>query len=524
MFKPTNPDIDTERLQARARIELDRPPYSKGEGTGETAEGAAVEPPEIPAADPVLRLKRRLKAVPGLGPVLVRVNAWQRRVGLRDRLHASPAIGPLIRWSKSFALLTRTRHRANLSEEEVRALRAEVPELREELARLRAEMNDFKPEDVQARIDALAAEQRGVVDQVAHLEGLHEQLRSEQLDRAAAQAEHGDRLDALEQKNRDLERGIHDRVHWNDLRPELDAIKGEYRGRAEELSSLLRHYGDRLSRLTQRADLLHGDVLFQQRRLDALMPSGEAAPSDTSSEANASEDKSLGLSAPEAHVSDRLANVYEAFEDHFRGSRAEIKERQRVYIDTVRAAAAGSSTRPLLDVGCGRGEWLELLRDTGLDARGIDINRMAVNICREHELDARVADLFDALNDATPGGLGAVTAFHVIEHMDLDTLVAFLDAAREALAPDGVLILETPNPENLIVGAHTFHNDPTHKAPIPPAVGRFLVTQRGFADAAIWRLNPRPESEWLPGDDEATGRLNELLFGPQDYAVVARRP
>jgi O-antigen chain-terminating methyltransferase len=86
------------------------------------------------------------------------------------------------------------------------------------------------------------------------------------------------------------------------------------------------------------------------------------------------------------------------------------------------------------------------------------------------------------------------------------------------------LILETPNPENLVVGAHTFHNDPTHTAPIPPAVGKFLVTQRGFADATVWRLHPVADAPDVPGDDPGTQRLNTLLNGPQDYAVLASRP
>ena len=117
----------------------------------------------------------------------------------------------------------------------------------------------------------------------------------------------------------------------------------------------------------------------------------------------------------------------------------------------------------------------------------------------------------------------AVTAFHVVEHLGFEVLVDFLDEALRVLMPGGMLILETPNPENLRVGANSFYNDPTHRNPIPPETLRFLVHQRGFAEAEILRLHPFPVEQHLKANDEDARRLNDLLFGPQDYAVIARR-
>ncbi len=428
MFRPSNPDIDTERLATRVRIERDRPPTdaaARQDGPTEPLSLAQVTP-QIGLG---LRLKYRLRSIPLLGPFLVRVNAWRRRF--------------------------RPRH----------ALRSATLRIRREFAMAPSRLRP-------------------------------------------AMAARGPRwLLAFAKWAKSL-------LHLNRMRTDLHRM-------AQHMDDLT----ERLERVGDRADRLHGDVLFQQRRLDALIDRAGAASADGAHESRPGE--TAGATPPAARasaVSNRLANVYEAFEDHFRGTRAEIKQRQAVYLDAVRAAGAGRPDRPVLDIGCGRGEWLELLGDAGLVGHGVDVNPMAVATCREHGLDAREQDLFTALSAAGDGALGAVTAFHVAEHMTLETLVAFLDAARTALAPGGLLILETPNPENLVVGAHTFHADPTHRAPIPPAVGKFLVTQRGFADAAIWRLHPVADAPEVPGDDPGTKRLNALLNGPQDYAVLASRP
>lgn len=413
MFDPTNPDIDTDRLTRRARLERERPAWRTANAVDDAPPAGGVHADRGGRArDRLAGVKRRLRAIPVLGHVLVRLNAWRRSVGLAPRLGRARWLLGGARWVKSLIRLNRTR------------------------------------------------------------EDVHATAR---------------RLDEL-----------------HDL---MMAMKDTTAARVEAVAD--------------RADRLHGDVLYQQQRLDQLVEQGVRAAVAGGGEGG---EPSGGRNASEAHVSARLANVYEAFEDRFRGDRGDIKARQAVYLDPIRAAGAGSPGRPILDIGCGRGEWLELLGEHGLTAYGVDVNGRAVAIAQDHGADARAQDLFAALGEAGEGTLGAVTAFHVVEHLEMETLVDVLDAARTALAPNGMLILETPNPENLIVGAHTFHTDPTHKAPIPPAVGQFLVTQRGFADATIWRLHPMSDTDPLPGDDPGTQEANRLLYGPQDYAVLARRP
>jgi len=251
---------------------------------------------------------------------------------------------------------------------------------------------------------------------------------------------------------------------------------------------------------------LKREVMFQQRRLTRMTAPGVAADSE-----------------PRAAVFDhRLDSFYAAFEDSFRGSRLDIKERLVPYLDRLLVAGAGQPDKPILDIGCGRGEWLELLNEKRLAAYGVDLNTLNVEYAKSLDLDARNVDLLEHLQLVEDGGLSAVTAFHVVEHLPFETLIDFLDEALRVLTPGGVLILETPNPETVRVGATTFYNDPTHRNPIPPAVLQFMVEHRGFELAETVRLHPFTQGLLQEASADAA-LLNRVLFGPQDYAIIARR-
>lgn len=212
--------------------------------------------------------------------------------------------------------------------------------------------------------------------------------------------------------------------------------------------------------------------------------------------------------------------LYAALQDEFRGSRQEIKERLSVYLPKLTEAGIGSESMPILDVGCGRGEWIELLREHQLQAVGIDMNRVALAMCRESGLPVREAEAVEYLRDLPEASLGAVTVFHVIEHLALPQLLDLLDAAIRALRPGGVAIFETPNPNNMFVGSRNFYLDPTHRHPIPPELGRFLATARGFARVEILELHPWPAECRVDTTGEVAARFNECFYGPQDYGII----
>lgn len=215
-----------------------------------------------------------------------------------------------------------------------------------------------------------------------------------------------------------------------------------------------------------------------------------------------------------------MASFYVEFEDKFRGARADIQARLEVYLRYLQPLI-GDASAHVVDVGCGRGEWLELLDKQGIRATGIDMNAAMVELCRQNGQVAECADAVAYLNSVPQGSLAAVTGFHIIEHLPFELLIALFDAALWALRPGGLVIFETPNPENLIVGSCNFYTDPTHRLPIVPFVAEFMVRQRGFSHAEILRLHPYPDNYRLAEDSEVARRFNEILYGPQDYAVLA---
>ena len=199
---------------------------------------------------------------------------------------------------------------------------------------------------------------------------------------------------------------------------------------------------------------------------------------------------------------------YFAFEARMRASTDEIRERQRPYVELLRGRG------PVLDVGCGRGELLRLLRDEGTEARGVDADADMVAFARGEGLDVRQEDLLDALAATADGSLGAITALQVVEHLPPPVLTRFLAGAVRALRPGGLLILETINPASPAALRHYFA-DLTHAQPLVPETLELLARHAGFASVEITFMN-EPEQH-------ADRRISEQLFAPLDYALIARK-
>ncbi len=224
----------------------------------------------------------------------------------------------------------------------------------------------------------------------------------------------------------------------------------------------------------------------------------------------------------------RFAALYPDFIDRFRGSTADVTAKLSGYLTDVRrvvepAAGSVAAGTGVVDVGSGRGEWLALLRDSGVSASGVDANPVFVDAARARGLDVVHADAAAHLLGLPAGSVDMVTAFHLIEHLDVETLLALLAAARHALRPGGCVLLETPNPSNLRMAACDFYNDPTHRSPLPPDLTEYLVSASGFDEVEVRPLNPN-RSAFEPADSGPCRQIEQLvadtLFGAQDYAVL----
>jgi 2-polyprenyl-3-methyl-5-hydroxy-6-metoxy-1,4-benzoquinol methylase len=256
------------------------------------------------------------------------------------------------------------------------------------------------------------------------------------------------------------------------------------------------------------------NILDQHRRLAVLLEEARKRLPATFSKTQLSK-----MVAEEDHLLDAF---YVSFEDQFRGTRVDIKQRVAVYLPLLKVANAGTAKAPILDIGCGRGEWLEVLQEQNLIALGVDSNHVMVSQCQELGLEVINCDAVDYLRSLNANSQGAVTGMHIIEHIPFKRLIALLDEVLRVLKPGGVAIFETPNPENLIVGACNFYYDPTHIKPLPPEPMRFVLEARGFGSIEILRLHPYPEESMLKeGAEQVQQTINSLMFGAQDYALVA---
>ncbi len=312
-------------------------------------------------------------------------------------------------------------------------------------------------------------------------------------------------------------------------------VRDEYRRRLEYLEALdaegiqeiMRHNDALFARADQKVDRYRREVRDLLGSLGAALSVVQTA--------EVSEQPPAVPPAVETISRAHEEHGYLELERRYRGTEEEIRERIAAYLPWLRKLPAG----PVLDVGCGRGEALALLRDQGIPARGIDSSARMVALCRERGLEAEEGDAFASLAALPEGSLAGVVSFHVIEHLPAGLLDRLVRLAYRALKPGGVLILETPNPLSMMVAARSFWLDPTHQRPVHPESLKLTYELAGFDPVERLDLRPYPDSERLPEIDLAQlpedqrlladrvnrlrDRLDELMFGYQDFGMVGTR-
>jgi 2-polyprenyl-3-methyl-5-hydroxy-6-metoxy-1,4-benzoquinol methylase len=281
---------------------------------------------------------------------------------------------------------------------------------------------------------------------------------------------------------------------------------------AEQMNSQSLQFSQHAEQFAQRLQATRAELVLQERRTLQLLEEAVQPSSKTSAARQASE----VIAEEKRRLSDAF---YAAFEEHFRGSREEIMKRLQVYLPILREAGVRAG---VLDIGCGRGEWLEVLKHEGIEARGIDTNRVQVDACLSRGLEVTRSDALAFLRALPDNHLSAVTGFHVIEHLEFEQLVALMDEIMRVLQPGGLCLFETPNPENVSVTGHNFYVDPTHRNPLPIPMMKFLFESRGFCKTQVMRLHPS-ETPRVEGDTDLVARFNDYFYGAMDYAICGSK-
>ncbi|CAD6509648.1 hypothetical protein LMG27952_00298 [Paraburkholderia hiiakae] len=215
-----------------------------------------------------------------------------------------------------------------------------------------------------------------------------------------------------------------------------------------------------------------------------------------------------------------MDSFYSAFEDRHRGSRELIATRLQVYLPFIRPLVTERGNAIALDLGCGRGEWLDLTSAEGFHAQGVDLDEGMLVACHERGMDVQQRDALDMLRSLPDASVSVVSAFHVVEHISFGDVRELITETMRVLVPGGVLIMETPNPENIVVAGSLFYMDPTHRQPLPPPLLSFAAEYAGFERVKILRLQ---EPQSLHNPAAAISLLNVLEGVSPDYSVVAQK-
>ena len=293
-----------------------------------------------------------------------------------------------------------------------------------------------------------------------------------------------------------------------------------------------------LAQQNSRVDLLHAQVKAVQEQLRQMAAVTRGKERDLRRISYALETSNLTCPQP-ATASTTIAPIppiypseirrddefdYFLFEDYYRGNEAEIRGRQNAYIELFRGREG------VVDIGCGRGEFLEMLRDNDIPARGVELGTDQYLLCREKGLDVIQQDLFTFLESQPDASLGGMFSAQVIEHMTASDQLRFVSLAYQKCSPQSPVVFETINPECVYALVHNFFLDPTHVRPVHPGTLKFAMESRGFRDVQLRFSSPVSQGQiprlTLNGDPDlqpfnlAMERLNELLYGHQDYAAI----
>ncbi|MBE3089077.1 MAG: class I SAM-dependent methyltransferase [Actinobacteria bacterium] len=289
--------------------------------------------------------------------------------------------------------------------------------------------------------------------------------------------------------------------------------KTQFNTRLTEQEVKLKNLNDEMCYLKKNVDYLKHSLMQSDQKIDDIY--------DDRANNITEKTRRKDLQSVTKKFNNDLDSLYVFLEDNLRGSREEIKNRLKVYLPILKKANVGSKNSPILDIGCGRGEWLEILKEQNFNATGIDMNKIMVKICKDLKLNVIEEEGVVYLKNIKDCSIGAVTGFHIIEHYEFDFLIELFKEAFRVLSPGGLVIFETPDPNNVLVGSCNFYLDPTHNKPLPSLLVKLLLETRGFGNISIMNLHPNKVLSKIEDNNSINLKLfNDHFFGPQDYGII----
>lgn len=305
------------------------------------------------------------------------------------------------------------------------------------------------------------------------------------------------------------------------LPKQLSLLRQQTDTSSKLLAKDLQKLSDRTDQSSQEIqDLLTKKVVSVDEQLGDIKHRLLSINSSRETQEKSSQSQNSGLFADDHDLDD----FYVKFENRFRGTEDDIKERLKTYLPILKKLKLNFSKEPLLDIGCGRGELLALLKENDIRAIGLDINETMVKECLDKGFEAVQSEALDYLMKQKTGSIGAITGFHIVEHIPFNFLLRLFEECHRVLTPGGVVIFETPNPENIHVGSLSFYYDPSHLHPLPPDVLAFAIENRGFEKVDILRLHPKGDGNENTGrEDPYLSEIVSRFYMAQDYSVIGHK-
>lgn len=313
------------------------------------------------------------------------------------------------------------------------------------------------------------------------------------------------------------------------LIPDVSKLKLQVTELAENISGVKKDYLDFKKNTLDHRDILGDHLHAVDKRMSTILSKLEEVGHQVAliEHAENAQSKKISTPAGPARVADdhALDDFYVQFENKYRGSEEVIKERQQQYMPYISKALKQSNKKSklVIDIGCGRGEFLEIIKENKLEAFGLDLNGSMVEEVEKKGMSASQDDALTYLLKQKSNTALAITGFQIVEHIPFNELIRILAECHRVLTPGGIIIFETPNPENIVVSAHTFRYDPSHLQPLPPNLLSFMVETRGFTDIEVLRLHGIETNESL-ATTPLLKELSDLIHGPRDYSVIATKP